>query len=189
MPSLMDLALETRIIILNYAIPDRVILEVTPTCSSIWAHRVAAERLPFNPALPLLLTNSVIRAEVALCPKPLLVAYFGHTCRYDHLRDWIRQTTASYRAHISELEISFRKYHGISDHCSLERYVGDADNEDTARHWEKVHRVQIELGFRNVECAHSKRSGKIVNNRRLGLDNSAYIEEEYRFVVSGAKAF
>ena len=197
MPSLMDLPTETRVEIFRHLIPEQVTVNVEVGPARFLSGYIVLKSplfaVPSNPALSLLLSNSAIKAEVLLLPKPVLVAYFGGACQWPHVTQWLRKTSPSYRANINRLEFFLSKHHTSSrtfhDPFEQQQLVDSANNEETAKIWEESHLREAERGFSHVECVHSRRWGAIVRNRTLRSENGVYVWEEYRWIVSGAKEF
>ena len=186
MPSLLDLATETRLEIIRHVVPKKVVVDFNSDESSRALQ--AALLLQRNPALPLLLTNSIIKSEVLLLPKPQQVAHFGPDSSWYHLLHWLEDTPICYRSRFTHLEISVHMRLATENSSMQQLLVNRANKPETAKIWEESATREAKRAFDHVECVYSRRWGEMIENSTK-WEKGGYSCEEYRWVVSGAKPY
>ena len=186
MPSLMDLATETRIEIFRYVIPEKVTSQLIS--SFISGVSVVVAPLPPNPALPLLLISSEVQKEVLCIPKPSLALYLDNTWRDDFPR-WLQATSPSYRANFSEFSVSMQTKWRCQNPVVAQQTLDDIIARRTGTDWEAVYTSDAKKAFDHVECTYRSRRAEIASKSIVGVKHSAFLWEEYRWMISGARDF
>lgn len=185
MPSLLDLATETRIEIFRYVIPE----QVTVYLSMIFSGSQGVDiTLPLNPALPLLLASRAIRSEAAILHRSLLVLNIDLPSHHHGFLHWLQKTFPSYRANFSQLEVFVDTQWCIQDPLESQRTVDLAIDKKigTDQEW---HAKDAKKAFDQVECVDSKRWVAVVSKRRESYQNGAFLYERFRWTVPGARDF